>query len=87
MPIEWLKLHKLAAAGHNNTHLSCTDTTSYHKWDVDCPDDVNLGVTGWLLRHKHKGFGVQGVNLGAVLQECHIFPRPVFPGVEKTSAC
>lgn len=58
---------------------------SYHKWDVDGPDDVNLRVTGWLLGHKHKGFWVQGVNLGAVLQESHVFPWPVFPGVERTS--
>lgn len=77
-------LCKLAAAGHNDTHLSCADTMSYHKWDVDSPDDVNLWVTSWLLRHKHKSFGVKGVNLGAVLQESHVFPRPVLPSGERT---
>ena len=57
---------------------------SYHKRDVDSRDDVDLGVTSWLLEHKYKGFGVQGVKLGAVLQESYVFPRPVFPGVESS---
>lgn len=56
---------------------------SYHKWDVDSSDDINSGVTGGLLRNKDKSFWVQGINLGAVLQESYVLPRPVFPGVEK----
>lgn len=56
---------------------------SHHKRDVDGSDDVDLWVTSGLLRHKHKGLGVQGIKLRAVLQESHIFPWPVFSGVEK----
>lgn len=57
---------------------------SYHKRDVHGPDDVDLGVTGRLLGHKHKSFGVEGVELGAVLQEGYVLPRPVLPGVERS---
>lgn len=52
---------------------------SYHKRDVDSPHNVHLGVTDWLLRHKHKTLWVQSVDLGAVLQERYVLPWPVFP--------
>lgn len=57
----------------------------YHERDVDGPHDINLGITDRLLGHKDKTFGVEGINLGAVLQESYIFPRPVLPGVERAS--
>lgn len=56
---------------------------SYHKRDVDSPDEVNGGVTSWLLGHKHKSFGVQGVKFSAILQESYVFPWPVFPGCKR----
>lgn len=64
--------------------LSSSTNMAYHIWDVDRPHNVHLGVAHGLLAHKHKRFGVEGVDLGAVLQESHIFPRPVFPVGEKT---
>lgn len=64
--------------------LSSGAHTAYHIGDVDGPHNVHLGVAYGLLAHKHKRFGVEGVDLGAVLQESHVFPRPEFPVGEKT---
>lgn len=57
----------------------------HHEGDVDGGDHVHLGVTSGLLWHENEGFGVQGVELGAVLQERDVFPRPVFPAEERDS--
>lgn len=79
MPMKSKRLGQLV-----ELHTSfCPDIMSYHKGDVDSSDNINLRVTSRLLRHKDKTFGVHSENLGAVLQESYIFPRPIFPGVER----
>lgn len=76
---EWLIVGKICSSD-SMTRYSVKAGLSYHKRDVDSPDEVYLRVASWLLWHKHKRFGVEGVNLGAVLQESYIFPWPVFSG-------
>ena len=56
---------------------------TYHEGDVDGPEQVHLGVPARLLRNKDEALGVQGEQLGTVLQEGHVLPGSVFPGVEK----
>ena len=56
---------------------------TYHERNVDGSEQVDLGVPGRLLRNKDKGFGVQGEEFGAVLQEGHVLPGSVLPVVEK----
>lgn len=65
--------------------LSSSRNLAYHKWDVDCPHNVHLRVACGFLGHKHKRLGVEGIDLGAILQESHIFPWPVFPVEERTT--
>lgn len=65
--------------------LSSSRNLAYHKRDVDCPHNVHLRVACGLLGHKHKRLGVEGIDLGAILQESHIFPWPVFPVEERTT--
>lgn len=63
---------------HTHTH-----THTYHEGNVNVSDQVHLGVAGRLLRDEDEGFGVQGEQLGAVLQERDIFPGPVLPVVDE----